>query len=345
MHGLFKEYKRRPPPAEVANQKLTRPPQGAAKKRNVPMPASRQSIQIESVSSCSDDSVCDTFAPESRSGVSRINSDTRHNGDDVRERLAEELETEIIPRLLLAHGGVPRAVFGEETLACLEKHAQARELARIAVEDDTSAVAEYIDKLVLAGSQLETVLTDILAGAARDLGRQWERDELDFMQVTIGVSNLQLAFRGLLLEHPTAFTNGNSAGLSAAFVAAGGEQHTFGLLILEEIFRCRGWTVRSSVELDCAHLMELAAREPIDLVGFSLAVESRLDHLKKQISSLRSASISPDLVIIVGGHVFLDNPELWKSTGADGSAPDAIEALLVGEKLVRARQMSQQSSA
>ena len=94
-----------------------------------------------------------------------------------------------------------------------------------------------------------------------------------------------------------------------------------------------------------AQVIELVTQEPIDLVGFSLACESRLDQVTEQINTLRSASLSPDLVIIVGGNVFLDNPGLWKEIGADGSAPDAIEALLVGEKLVRARKLANQSSA
>ena len=273
-----------------------------------------------------------------------MDSDARHTREDVRERLAEELETEIIPRLLLAHGNVPKVVFAEETLVALEKSVQARELARIAVAGDAKAVIDQINKLVLGGEQLETVLTNVMAGAARRMGRQWESDELDFVQVTIGVSNLQQAFRNLLIEHPTAFANGSSTGHSALFISAAEEQHTFGILILEETFRCRGWNVRSSIEFDFTQLVEVATHEPIDLVGFSLSCESRLDQLADQMNTLRSASLSPDLVIIVGGNVFLDNPGLWKRIGADGSAPDAIEALLVGEKLVRARQLAQQSS-
>ena len=273
-----------------------------------------------------------------------MDSDARHTREDVRERLAEELETEIIPRLLLAHGNVPKVVFAEETLVALEKSVQARELARIAVAGDAKAVIDQINKLVLGGEQLETVLTSVMAGAARRMGRQWESDELDFVQVTIGVSNLQQAFRNLLIEHPTAFANGSSTGHSALFISAAEEQHTFGILILEETFRCRGWNVRSSIEFDFTQLVEVATHEPIDLVGFSLSCESRLDQLAEQMNTLRSASLSPDLVIIVGGNVFLDNPGLWKRIGADGSAPDAIEALLVGEKLVRARQLVQRSS-
>lgn len=345
MHGLYKEFRHQPHSAAVARKKLTRPRQGGGSTRGFLMPVARQLVQDEFLSEGARQDHAEPFTAELPSGVNGMESDARHTREDVRERLAEELETEIIPRLLLAHGNVAKAVFSEETLAVIDKSVQARELSRIAIGGDASAVISHIEKLVRSGTRLETVLTDVMAGAARHMGRQWESDELDFVQVTIGVSNLQQAFRHLLIEHPTAFSNGSSTGHSALFVAAADEQHTFGLLILEETFRCRGWNVRSSIEFDYAQLLEVATNEPIDLVGFSLSCESRLDQLAEQINTLRSASLSPDLVIIVGGNVFLDNPGLWKKIGADGSAPDAIEALLVGDKLVRARQLAQKSSA
>jgi len=345
MHGRHRDLRQRAIPAEIADKKLIRARLGAGSKPISPMPALRQSFLSDRVSSRSRHGISDAVTPELRSGVGSMDSDARHAREDVRERLAEELETEIIPRLLLAHASIPKAVFGKETLAAFEKSVQARELSRIAVEGDASAVIVYIDELVVSGTTLATILVDVLAGAARHMGRQWERDELDFVQVTIGVSHLQQAFRHLLVENPTAFANGSSAGLSAVFVAAVDEQHTFGLIILEEVFRSRGWSVRSSIEFDYAQLMEVASHEPIDLVGFSLACESRLDQLTEQINTLRSASLSPDLVIIVGGNVFLDHPGLWKRIGADGSAPDYKRQLLVGEKLVRARQLANQSSA
>ncbi len=345
MHGLNRDSRKWPIPAELADKKRTRAQLEATGKRIFPIPVARRPFLSDPVSSRSRHGGSDAVTPELRSGVGGMHSDVRHAREDVRERLAEELESEIIPRLLLVHASIPKAVFGNETLAAFEKSFQARELARTAVESDASAVIDCINELIISGTPLETILIDILAGAARNMGRQWERDELDFVQVTIGVSHLQQAFRHLLIENPTAFTKGSSAGHSAVFVAAGGEQHSFGLIIIEEVFRSRGWSVRSSTEFDYAQVIELVTQEPIDLVGFSLACESRLDQVTEQINTLRSASLSPDLVIIVGGNVFLDNPGLWKEIGADGSAPDAIEALLVGEKLVRARKLANQSSA
>lgn len=255
------------------------------------------------------------------------------------ESLQIELEGEVIPRLMLAHNASIKQRFDPvDSRLSLERIVQARELSRLAIGSDADAVQRYINVIVASGVPLDVALVEVVGGAARHLGVLWESDDLNFVDVTIGVSKLQQALRRLSIDRqPPVFTNGGNE-FKAAFAPAKGEQHTFGLIMVGEAFRCSGWDVWAGSELDCENLLRVVSEERIDLAGLSLACEDRLDQLITDIDALRSSSYSADLVIIVGGFAFLNNPELWKSTGADGMAADAIEAIHIGEKLVKGGQ-------
>jgi MerR family transcriptional regulator, light-induced transcriptional regulator len=264
--------------------------------------------------------------------------------DRLRDALASELEAEIIPRLLLAH--CTQSDFHIDASASptiLDRTVQIRELTRIALHSEVSAVTAFVEALVCAKMPLDKVLVDVVAGSARYMGRLWEADELDFVEVTIGVSRLQQALRILTAERKQIPKNSAARAYSAAFAPVQGEQHSFGLILVGESFRHAGWRVTACPEFDSNDMAAAAAEEPLDLAGFSLSCERRLDQLGEEIENLRLSSCSSDLVILVGGNVFLDNPELWKSTGADGMALDAIQAIRIGENLVNGRQGRRQS--
>jgi methanogenic corrinoid protein MtbC1 len=251
-----------------------------------------------------------------------------------------DLEAEIIPRLMLAHD-VPTPQKTEPTLnsGTPGNPAHIRELSALAIDAEIEAVVGYIESVVSETTPLDRVLVEVVGGAARHMGELWESDDLDFMEVTIGVSRLQQAIRLVSNNHLPCSSSNADRVRTAAFVPTQGEQHTFGLLMVGEAFRCAGWDVCGAGELDSNAILKIASSERIDLVGFSLASDSQLDQLSSEIDTLRSASCSTDLVIIVGGTIFLEHPALWKSTGADAMAPDAIEALRIGDRLVKGGQM------
>jgi hypothetical protein len=53
------------------------------------------------------------------------------------------------------------------------------------------------------------------------------------------------------------------------------------------------------------------------------------------VSRLRADSRNPDLRIMVGGRMFMDQPGLADETGADGSALDANDALRLANRLIQ----------
>jgi hypothetical protein len=85
---------------------------------------------------------------------------------------------------------------------------------------------------------------------------------------------------------------------------------------------------------------ERVRREWIDVVGFSVGSEVQLDRLRSAIAGVRAASQNPRVVVMLGGPLFVERPELLAACGADGGAVDANQALLQAARLVAERNAS-----
>jgi methanogenic corrinoid protein MtbC1 len=75
-----------------------------------------------------------------------------------------------------------------------------------------------------------------------------------------------------------------------------------------------------------------------DIVGFSLSCDRHIEALAKAIVEAREASRNPNLLILVGGPVFINRSQLAEAIGADFCASTAevtvqyAKALLNGIK-------------
>ena len=74
--------------------------------------------------------------------------------------------------------------------------------------------------------------------------------------------------------------------------------------------------------------------ERVDVVGFSLACDERLETVYQEIRGVRRASRNPGLSVMVGGPPFVANPLLAAELGADGTATDGRQAVAQAQALV-----------
>lgn len=233
-------------------------------------------------------------------------------------RIARLIETEIIPRLMLAHRAAP--------VATSEGRADADDAAAVAghaIGPDADAVHAYVEVLFARGCSIDTVLLDVLAPAARVLGDMWCEDLCTFMDVTIGLGRLQQVLHvvGSMVETER---TGPEAG-RILLGAVPGEQHLFGLSTLGLFFRRAGWDVRlGQTEAD---LRDALGEAWFDAIALSLSSDVLFPRLTSLIQGLRRASRNPSVYVMVGGRFFSDNPERWGEAGADAAVLDVHDAL------------------
>lgn len=250
-----------------------------------------------------------------------------------RVTLLRTIEREVVPRLVLSHrvaapAAVAPAVPAESRLPIDVAHLVALVLAR-----DVDAPAAYVAERHLAGMALDSLYLELLAPAARELGRLWEEDLCDFTQVTVGLTRLHQLVRlfstAFQAELPTV-----DSGRHALLVPAPGEQHTFGLALVTEFFRRGGWTVWSGAPDQLEDLLAIVRHEWFAVVGFSLACGTRVDALAAAIRRVRRASRNRALGVMVGGPMFVAHPELVAMVGADATATDGRQAVLQAHGLL-----------
>jgi len=237
--------------------------------------------------------------------------------------------SEIIPRLSQASRHPNGPHLGPITDLGREEVETFAEMAGFGRAED---IDYFVANLLQREGRDEAVL-DLLAATAQRLGQLWVEDEVDFATVTIGVCRLQTVLHRLSDAH--AQLNPPQAGLGSVLLAScPGDQHDFGVLLVAEFMRRAGIEVSLKPSALPADIVRAAAMDSFQIAGLSLSREAMIPQLESLIVSIRQKSRNPGIKIMVGGRVFLDQPELAKAVGADLRAVDGRDAVFQTQKIM-----------
>jgi MerR family transcriptional regulator, light-induced transcriptional regulator len=206
--------------------------------------------------------------------------------------------------------------------------------AALAPDDD--AVAARAQSLLREGLTLRQLYQEVIAPAAQELGRLWEDDHADFVEVTVGAGRLQRLIRDLGRSRSPQTVPAQDA-FTVVLSAPDDETHTLGLTMVADCFLVDGWLVEMGAPLGSASAVELVKTHDVDLVGLCLTRTDEVDGMTSWISAIRHHSRNQNLTVLVGGRAFVERPDMVSSCGADGFTPDAMSAPSVARSLVRAR--------
>jgi methanogenic corrinoid protein MtbC1 len=281
---------------------------------------------------------------EGSQAIARLSADANREAVDLRlALLSRAIEDEIIPRLMLAHPTAGDCLPSTPSASAQVSQEDVQAFAKLVLAPDENVAHACIEAMRTSGISVETIYTDLLAPVARYLGVLWEEDLCDFTEVTVGLGRLQQVLRELspAFGQSSASTSGNRVLL----LPGPGEQHTFGLVMVAEFFRRAGWDVGGGAWEAGADPVVMVQREWFDVVGFSLGNVAQLDDLAACIKSVRAAALNKSICVIVGGPLFLANPEYVAYVNADAASTDGAQAPELAARLVSAQGQSSKSSA
>ena len=202
------------------------------------------------------------------------------------------------------------------------------------LREDLDAAVALCERLGAEGVPVESLYLHLLAPAARALHQRWESDEIDFVQVTLAVSLLeQLMHR--LGPAPIVADDAPPLRREIMLVPVPGSQHTLGLQMVAAFFRQAHWGVWTASSLSPGDLQHAVNQRWFDIIGFSIGAEPQIPALARAIQSVRQGSKNRLVGVIAGGPLLTHRPDLTSAVGADAGASDALEALIVAERLVR----------
>lgn len=235
--------------------------------------------------------------------------------EEAPDAIARIVESEILPRLMLAHRRPARRAAAERGPSPEEIAAFSAMLLSpgpVNIEAQAAALRD-------GGLPLPKLLLDLLAPAARHLGELWEDDACDFLAVTEGLGRLQAIGRRLCVQLEDEAVP--PAGRSVLLLPCPGETHMFGVSIVASFFREAGWAVTTAGPGPGVDPVSLLRNDWFDVVGLSLSCAAVLPALATTVPALREASRNPDLRVIVGGPYFA-------LAGTDG-LPVAVDACVL----------------
>lgn len=273
---------------------------------------------------------------EGSQAIARLASDANREAVELRlALLSRAIEDEIIPRLMLAHPTAGECLPAVSSAGAQVSQEDVQAFAKLVLEPDENVAHACIEAMRTSGISVETIYTDLLAPVARYLGVLWEEDLCDFTEVTIGLGRLQQVLRELSPAFGRA--SASPSGNRVLLLPGPGEQHTFGLVMVAEFFRRAGWDVGGGPWEAGADPVVMVQREWFDVVGFSLANVAQLDDLAACIKSVRDAALNKSVCVIVGGPLFLANPEYVAYVNADAASTDGAQAPELAARLVFAQ--------
>lgn len=238
------------------------------------------------------------------------------------------IQEQIIPRLLMAHShwATRQVSDGPHSITAEE----AARFASLPLELEADELLTLVEGYLARGVCVESVYLDLLAPSARKLGQYWEEDRCDFVDVTMGLWRLQEVMREIAIGYPSSLSPIDPP-RSALFLPMLGDCHSFGALMVEEVFSRGGWQTDVLLEPKRKELLQIVADRHFDLIGLTITAYCPTGNITEIISAVRSVSRSPKTLIFIGGRMVEDNPGMVSAVGADGTARDARSFLALAE--------------
>lgn len=264
-------------------------------------------------------------------------------GDSSVAALERTLRSEVIPRLVRAHrhplpdGGLVSSVQpgpGDADRFLLEL-----------LGDQALARYPTVEMLLSEGAELDALCLGLFGPAASRLGSLWRDDRCDFTTVTVALGRLHRLMRELSASSDGSTRARVSRPPRVLLAQPADEQHLFGLAMVAEFLRRDGWDVLGGVGAAVPDAGARVRDEWVDLVGFSIGADERIDWLRETIRRVRAMSCNEYVQVVVGGPVFITHPEWAVEVGADGTAHDAAAAVDLANDLVAARLSGEQEAS
>ncbi len=186
-------------------------------------------------------------------------------------------------------------------------------------QGDEPAARSVVEQLRARGIAPHTIYYEVFAPSMVTIGELWEQNQL-----TVAEEHLATSITERLIGQLSPSFNQPLAPVQRGSVLLGcvaGERHVLGLRMLSDLFRQQGWRVLYlGGDVPNSDCVRLAVRVNADLIAISAGSERLIPNVRSLIEELRS--VLPNVGIVVGGAVFIRNPDLWLEVGASLYDPD-----------------------
>jgi methanogenic corrinoid protein MtbC1 len=212
-----------------------------------------------------------------------------------------------------------------------------KKFVHCALAGDDVQIDALIASLVELGWKPDAVIALLIEPAARALGDAWLADQCCEIDLTIGLSMLQMA--GHAVRHAQPGPPAEPQRYSILLATAPGEQHKLGTSLLADQFIDAGWQVDVAFPDSKEALANQVKTQRPDAVDISLSDALPRRHalvkLSRAIEHSRMIAPTTPTIISVGGRLFAEATVTARMVGADHARKSVIGSTIPIAELVR----------
>lgn len=196
---------------------------------------------------------------------------------------------------------------------------------------DRAGAARLILDAAAQGISVKDLYIHVFQPSQLELGRLWQTNQMSVAEEHFCTAATQLVMAQL---YPLMFdAKRNGRRLVAACV--GGELHEISLRMVSDFFEMEGWdTYYLGSSTPASSVVRAVIERKADLLLISATMSFNVKLVANLIDQMRAADPDRRVKILVGGYPFNLDPELWRRVGADGTAPDASQAIALAARLM-----------
>jgi blue light- and temperature-responsive anti-repressor len=199
-------------------------------------------------------------------------------------------------------------------------------MARLALDADDIRLGAQLAALTEEGWSGEALVARLIEPTGRAMGDAWLADECSEIDLTIGLSMLQLAAHAVRSSPCPGTIRGSR--FSILLATAPGETHMLGTSVLADQLTDAGWRVEMAfpkTESELISQLRAFAPDAMDLsLSDALPRHHALVRLRETIAQSRRAAPENLAVVSVGGRLFAEAAATAAMVGADYARPSAI---------------------
>lgn len=220
---------------------------------------------------------------------------------------------------------------------------QVPKLMELVLNGDDIGINALMASLFQGSWNGDAIISQLIEPTARALGDAWLSDDCSELDLTIGLSMLQIAGHAVRHKRTT-----KQSRYSILLATAPGEPHALGTSLLADLFTDAGWQVDMTFpDSDQALANQLSAQQPdaVDIgMSDALSRKKQLDHLRKTVERSRFAAPDNLTVVSVGGRLFADAAATAENVGADVARKTAAGSSIQIAELIRQKRQEPRRS-
>jgi methanogenic corrinoid protein MtbC1 len=209
-------------------------------------------------------------------------------------------------------------------------------LAHLYLESLRRGERQIASRLVLdavsAGTPVKDIYLQIFQPALYEIGRLWQINKISVAEEHYCTAATQLVMSQL---YPFIFASTKN-GHTLVATCVVGDLHEIGVRMVADFFELDGWdTYYLGASTPDAGVIAAVIERKADVLAVSATISYHVDAVRTLIAAVRRHRECGQVKILAGGYPFNEDPLLWEKVGADGSAANAQQAVVLADDMVK----------